>query len=242
MKSIEITIPVLNEEETLHSQVTKVLDFFNSIHHDEYDFSLVIADNGSTDQTRNIASRLAEANDSKLRLVEVDQRGVGLALQKSWSTSQADIVGYMDLDLATDISHLNDVIEIYSNRNVDIVYGTRLHKNSKVIGRTFKREVTSRAFNFILKTYLSSKFSDGMCGFKFFKRENIEPLLNNGAKSGGWFFCTEALVVGEKLNFKMAELPVKWTDDENSKVKILSLSLEYLKAMRRLKKCIKTSA
>ncbi|WP_417884110.1 glycosyltransferase [Vibrio rumoiensis] len=242
MKSIEITIPVLNEEETLHSQVTKVLDFFNSIHHDEYDFSLVIADNGSTDQTRNIASRLAEANDSKLRLVEVDQRGVGLALQKSWNTSQADIVGYMDLDLATDISHLNDVIEIYSNRNVDIVYGTRLHQNSKVIGRTFKREVTSRVFNFILKTYLSSKFSDGMCGFKFFKRENIEPLLNNGVKSGGWFFCTEVLVVGEKLNFKMAELPVKWTDDENSKVKILSLSLEYLKAMRRLKKCINTSA
>ncbi|MEZ8144278.1 glycosyltransferase [Enterovibrio norvegicus FF-454] len=241
MKSIEITIPVLNEEDTLELQVKKVLDYFSALPQHEYDLCLVIADNGSTDETRTIASKLVESNVDRVRLVEIEQRGVGLALQASWNTSQADIVGYMDLDLATDIEHVKDVMDLYSNNDVDIVYGSRLHNESVVVGRTIKREITSRAFNFLLKTYLSSNFSDGMCGFKFFKRQHIDSLMTNGASSGGWFFCTETLVVAEKLNLNVIELPVKWTDDENSKVKILSLSLEYLKAMRRLKSCLKKS-
>lgn len=58
----------------------------------------------------------------------------------------------MDLDLATDINHIRQVVEIFStNSSVDIVYGSRLHKDSEVIGRSVKREITSRIFNWILK-------------------------------------------------------------------------------------------
>jgi hypothetical protein len=56
-----------------------------------------------------------------------------------------------------------------------------------------------------------------------------------GAISDGWFFCTELLVVGEWLGFNVYELPVKWTDDPDSKVNIKKLAIEYIKAMRKLK-------
>ena len=167
-----------------------------------------------------------------MRLAE---KGVGLALKRGWETSEADILGYMDLDLATDLSHLPEAIAAISQRQYDICYGTRLHPDARVIGRSLKREIVSRIFNSVLRLYLGVKFSDGMCGFKFLRRAILPELRINGAVSNGWFFSTELLVVAERLGFTLYELPVHWTDDDSSKVKIMSLSLEYLKAMRRLK-------
>ena len=91
-----------------------------------------------------------------------------------------------------------------------------------------------RIFNTIVKKYLGVSFSDGMCGFKFLRTQVLQQLLNNGAESDGWFFCTELLVVGEWTGLKLYELPVKWTDSPDSKVKIGKLSWEYLKAMHKL--------
>lgn len=236
MINLEITIPVLNEEKTLRFQVIKVITYLESINIDTFDITLSIADNGSTDNTRDIAEELEKEYPKKIRLVKVSKKGVGLALKTSWESSNADIVGYMDLDLATDINHIRQVVEIFStNNSVDIVYGSRLHKDSEVIGRSVKREITSRIFNWIIKTYLAVGFSDGMCGFKFLKRSIFTELIHNGASSDGWFFCTELLVVSEKMKKSLVELPVKWTDDEESKVKIIPLAIEYLKAMRELK-------
>ena len=100
-----------------------------------------------------------------------------------------------------------------------------------------KREITSRAFNFILKTYLGTRFSDGMCGFKWLRRELVQPLIEDGAVSNGWFFSTELLTVAEWKGLKMCELPVKWTDDTTgSKVNIPRLAKQYLAAMQVLKK------
>ena len=116
------------------------------------------------------------------------------------------------------------------------VYPTRLHPKSKVIGRTLKREITSRVFNFLLKSYLNVGFSDGMCGFKWLKREVYPPLHHAGAVSDGWFFSTELLTIAEWQGLKMLELPVKWTDDvSSSRVKIGPLAKQYLAAMKVLK-------
>jgi len=62
-----------------------------------------------------------------------------------------------------------------------------------------------------------------MCGFKFFDRKVAQELINTGIDTKGWFFSTEMLVKAEWKNIKIKEIPVKWTDDRKSKVKILSL-------------------
>ncbi|MCB0620017.1 MAG: glycosyltransferase family 2 protein, partial [Saprospiraceae bacterium] len=108
---------------------------------------------------------------------------------------------------------------------------------SRVIGRTLKREISSRAFNRILRWYLQVGFSDGMCGFKFLKRSHFDALHAGGARNDGWFFSTELLVVAEWLELKLYELPVQWTDDtSSSRVQILPLAKRYLAAMRDLKR------
>jgi glycosyltransferase involved in cell wall biosynthesis len=233
-KRIEITIPVLNEEETLKIQVDKVLSFLNKECLQYGDISIVIADNGSNDQTQIIANEL-ESQNQKVRYLRLEQRGVGLALKASWLSSSADIVGYMDLDLATDLKHLHQVFTAILHDKYDFVAGTRLAKKSIVVGRTPLRNFTSKVFNKILNFKFNGNFTDGMCGFKFLRREILDDLINSGADNDGWFFSTELLVIADYKNYKLLDLPVVWTDDPNSKVKILKLAIEYLKAMSVLK-------
>ena len=146
----------------------------------------------------------------------------------------ADIVGCMDLDLATDLEHIPEVLAAFE-QGADVVYGTRLHKKATVVGRTLRREAVSRTFNFIVRHYLGVTISDAMCGFEFLRRPLYPKLAAAGAASDGWFFSAEVLVVAQWQGMTVVELPVHWTDSPTSKVRISSLSLEYLKAMRILR-------
>ncbi len=233
--TFDVTIPVLNEEETLDQQVRILHRFLTGHFPQPGQWRIVIADNGSTDNTAHIAMALGDELP-EVQLVRVPEKGVGLALKTAWTQSRADIVGYMDLDLATDLQHFIQAYHALATEGFDLVYATRLHRKSKVRGRSLKREFTSRAFNFILRLYLGTRFSDGMCGFKWLKREHVQPLMAGGAVSNGWFFSTELLAIAEWQGLRLCELPVRWTDDPNSKVNIPKLARQYLQAMAVLRK------
>lgn len=225
---IEITIPVLNEEMSIEHKI-KELNFYIENNLKGYgDIKIIIADNGSTDGTKLKALAL-ESELSRVEYIRLEERGVGLALKASWVKSEADIVGYMDLDLATDLNFIQPAFKKLIYSGAAIVTGSRLKKDSQVIGRSKLRTFTSISFNAIIRFVFNTSFSDGMCGFKFLKREILESLISNGAKSDGWFFATELLIVGEYLKYEIYDLPVVWTDDPNSKVKIVKLAVAYIK-------------
>ena len=230
---IEITIPILNEEKTLDKQVRKAYIYIKQNLNDFGIIHIMLVDNGSTDNTQEIA-RLLCLELPGVYYLRLEEKGVGRALKYSWGQSKADIIGYMDLDLATDLCYLRSALEGLTVDQVDIVNGSRLAKGARVIGRSFIRNVTSRIFNFIVKMVFNTSFSDGMCGFKFLKRSCLENLLEAGAKSDGWFFASEILITGEYLGYRVSEIPIQWTDDPDSKVKIGKLGIEYIKAMRVL--------
>lgn len=234
MTTVDLAIPILNEEDTLTEKVEEALAHIRSMQAAACDVRVVIADNGSTDRSEELA-RILEGKYDEVRYLKVGRRGVGLALKTAWTSSEADIVGYMDLDLATDLRHLEEALSALLVDGHDVVTGSRLLPGSKVVGRSAKRGFTSRVFNFLVGTYFGTQFSDGMCGFKFLWQKHVQSLIDAGATSDGWFFATEILVCAEHLGLSVADLPVTWTDDPNSKVKIGKLSLEYLGAMRALK-------
>ena len=178
--TFDVTIPVLNEEETLDRQVRILHGFLEQNFPMPGQWRIVIADNGSTDNTRHIAAALCD-EFPEIQLVKVPEKGVGLALKTSWSQSQADIVGYMDLDLATDLKHFIQAYNALATEGFDLVYGTRLHKKSRVVGRTLKREITSRVFNFMLKAYLGTRFPTG-CAVLNGCCENTSPRLWKAAR------------------------------------------------------------
>src|ERR1041385_1741094 len=99
MNLISVTIPVFNEQAELARNVGRLLRFLESQHQGEYE--VVIADNGSTDRTLEIAREM-EAQHETIRVVHMDQKGRGRALKKVWMETPADILCYMDVDLSTD--------------------------------------------------------------------------------------------------------------------------------------------
>ncbi len=232
--TIDIVIPVLNEAKTLEVQVEKLLDFVNDRKDLDIAFMVTIADNGSTDATLAIALEIAR-KFMNVRVVSVGSRGVGLALKSAWNTSKCDFVGYTDLDLATNLRHLIEV-EAALLGSFDCVFGSRLLPESVVVGRSLKRTITSKIFNRVVRYALNTSISDGMCGFKFLKRELLPGIYQEGADSDGWFFCTEIAVAAESAGNRILEIPVFWKDDQESKVKIPSLTIEYLKDILKFRR------
>ena len=229
---LEIAIPVLNEEKDLEKQIKKIINYINK-EIPENKIGIVIADNGSIDKTYDIAKKLS--NLDNIRNIHTKKKGVGKALKKAWLTSDAEYVGYMDLDTATDLKHLIEVSELLKQKKFKIITGSRNLPGSKVENRKLHRGILSRGFNLIIKLIFSSKITDGMIGFKFVKKDALPTLIKNGAKSEGWIFCTEILLVAEYLKYEIKQIAVNWKDDQNSKVKIFKLMIEYLKALIKLR-------
>lgn len=236
----DIAIPVYNEEATIEAQIKKLHRSLTELEDSNHQFQILIADNGSNDQTCEIAKSLVASLD-RVNLISVGEKGVGLALRSAWKNSHADVVGYMDLDLATDLVHIEEVVLAFSKGDTDVINASRLLPTSTVLNRKLHRTITSRGLNLILRLIFKTRTSDAMCGFKFIKRETLKTVLVNGATSNGWFFATQILLVAEMMRFRVKEIPVFWTDDGNSKVKVLSLSKQYLSEIICLRSNMKKS-
>ena len=229
---LEIAIPVLNEEKDLEKQINKIIKYINK-EIPKTKIGIVIADNGSTDKTSEISNKLSKLND--IRTIRTNKKGVGKALKKAWLSSSAKYLGYMDLDTATDLKHLIEISDIMKINKYQIITGSRNLPGSKVKNRKLHRGLLSKGFNLIIKLMFSSKITDGMIGFKFIQKNTLQSLIENGAKSDGWIFGTEILLVAEYLNLEIKQIAVNWKDDQNSKVKIFNLIIEYLKALIKLR-------
>jgi glycosyltransferase involved in cell wall biosynthesis len=228
---IEIAIPVYNEERRLQKGVELLHEFCAK---QDFDFSIAIADNGSADRTMDIARRLTR-DLPNIRIVSLQQKGVGRALKAAWDSSKADVIGYVDVDLSTDIRHLTEVHRLFASGEADVVTGSRLIAGAKVSDRKLIREISSRCFNKLLKIGLRVGFSDGMCGFKFLTKKSYDVVRRRGLENDEWFFNTEVLVKAEWANLRVKEIPVIWNDDPDSKAKILELAMKYTREIWRLR-------
>ncbi len=235
-KKVHVTFPVLNEEAQLDSSVRETLAFCDA--HGIDNFEVCVADNGSTDRTELIGRDL-QARFDKVKYIRLARRGVGLALKASWSQCHADYVGYMDLDLSTDLRHLKEAYDLIQREEAyELIVGSRLKRGAKVEKRTLVREVTSRCFNFWLRLNLDVGFTDGMCGFKFVQKSVYDRLAKQFEFSDGWFFATELAVRVEWIGGRILDLPVHWVDDPNSKssTQLLRLVRQYLTGIERLRR------
>src|SRR6202042_3760292 len=169
-----------------------------------------IADNGSTDRTWAQALALA-AEFPLVHAVRIERPGRGGALRTVWAASDADIHGYMDVDLSTDLNALLPLVAPLLSGHSDVAIGTRLARGARVV-RGPKREIISRGYNLLLRATLGAGFSDAQCGFKAIRRECAAGLLPQ-TQDSAWFFDTELLVLAERAGLRIHEVPVDWTED-----------------------------
>ena len=229
--SVDIVIPVLNEENALPQCLDTLVNYVRSL--SGYEWRITVADNGSNDRTLEIAREYGEKYP-EVRSVHLDQRGRGRALKRAWTESDADVRVYMDVDLSTDIKSLPALVEAISKEGYEVSTGSRLSKGSKVIGRSTTREITSRGYNLLIRLMFWPPFPDAQCGFKAVSRraaENLLPLVKDNA----WFMDTELLLLADAAGYRIKSVPVLWIDDPNTKVKIASTAWKDIKGLLRLR-------
>ena len=240
MSYLNILLPVYNEEFRLEKGVRKLIAFFNSITEDEYE--LTILDNASSDRTSRIAQILCNEY-RQVNYIRLETKGVGVAFRAGIRNNNAPIVGYMDIDLSTDVSHITEVLKLFRTQSeLEIINASRYNKKSQTIGRKWYRNLTSQCLTLLLKITLGMKATDSICGFKFFRKQTAEWLVSQ-AKDGenGWFYIIELLLRAERAGLNIYELPVRWQDDvEHSTVKVWNLILNYCRQILRLRKTFRT--
>lgn len=235
MKYINILFPVYNERLRLENGIRKTVIYMDQILKDRY--QLTIIDNASNDETPDIARKLCR-EFSQVCYIRLDEKGVGVAFREGVAVNELPIVGYMDVDLSTDLKHLKEVIEIFeSDLDVGMVNGSRWNKKSDTRGRKWYRNLTSNGLTLLLKMTLGLKASDSICGFKFFRKDTVEALIKEaGQEENGWFYIIELLLRAERNGVKVIELPVHWEDDYNSTVKVFRLIQNYCVQIIKLRK------
>ena len=228
---IDVVVPVLNEEKILQKSITMLDEYMAK--HLPYRYQITIADNGSQDETLEIAKRLAEKYPS-VQVVSLAERGRGRALKQVWQNSPADILTYMDVDLSTSLDDFLPMIQPLVAGEVGVAIGSRLMKGSRT-SRGLKREFISRCYNNIIKWTSGTKFSDAQCGFKAIRRDVAAKFLPK-IKDNEWFFDTELLIKTERAGVPIHEQPVTWIEDTDSRVKIVKTAVDDLKGLYRVNK------
>lgn len=229
--TVDVVIPVLNEAHVLERSVTTVRRFLAA--EMPWAWRVIVVDNGSSDGTDVVARRLERESGGEVRFLQLPQRGRGRALRHAWTQSDADVVCYTDVDLSTELAALPTLVRAVVEEGYDLGTGSRLLPASQTT-RSLKRELISRAYNLIVKAVLWTSFSDAQCGFKVVSRRVVQEIVPDIVDQS-WFFDTELLVLAEKRGFRLKDLPVRWIEDDDSRVRIVRTAWEDLKGVARLR-------
>jgi glycosyltransferase involved in cell wall biosynthesis len=226
---VAVVVPVYNEQAVLESSIRRLHSYLTESF--PFTWRVVIADNASSDDTLAIARGLAYELPG-VDVLHLQAKGRGRALRSAWSTSAAEVVCYMDVDLSTDLRALLPLVAPLLSGHSDLAIGTRLARGAHV-SRSPKRELISRTYNHLLHAALRAHFSDAQCGFKAARTAAVRDLLPE-VRDEGWFFDTELLVLAERRGLRIHEVPVDWVEDPDSRVDIVSTALGDLRGVARL--------
>lgn len=230
---VEIVLPVLNERAILATSVTTLVEYLEQC--SKFSWQVTIVDNGSDDDTYQIATQLCLFMPNRVRAVQLSSKGRGGALRYAWSGSSAEVLAYMDIDLSTNLKHFLPLVEPLLNDSFSIAVGNRLANDSRVVRKPL-REVISRMYNITIRMFFPERrFSDAQCGFKALRREAALALLPL-IEDNSWFFDTELLIRAEQSGYEIFQVPVEWVEDPDSRVKIIPTAIADLCGLVRVRR------
>jgi glycosyltransferase involved in cell wall biosynthesis len=235
--TVLVTLPVHNEEGILRSSVERVTATLTAA---GIDFTLAIAEDGSTDGTRGVIRDLSEHNPRLIVQTHPEKRGRGWALRTMWAKFDSDFYAFSDADFAAEPNYLVEAIRA-AQRGSPVVTGSRYVPGARVI-RPPLREIVSRAYNQLVRSLFHDGIRDHQCGLKVFSRDAVRTLLPMASEES-WFWDTEILVLAKASGFTVAEIPVNWIERKVPRTQLRRLAsdvvlhgagLVRLKGARRL--------
>jgi dolichyl-phosphate beta-glucosyltransferase len=221
---LSIVIPAYNEQARLPRTVFETIHWCGAR---KLDFELIIADDGSRDDTLAIA-RLFEESDGRIRVFACPHMGKGAAVRMGMLNAKGRFVLFMDADGATPLSEIPKLLAALES-GYDVAIGSRVmkHPGEVEVSAKFHRRVIGRTFALLVNLLAFGGIGDTQCGFKMFGREAAAAIFSR-QKLAGFAFDVEILFLARRLALSILEIPVNWTAQPGSKVNLITDSMRML--------------
>lgn len=237
---ISLIIPCYNEEVNIQKGV---LDKIGNYTASDSRFSeVLIVDDGSNDSSKTVIKNKYLKIYPKFRLIQNSHQGKAFAVLTGIKQAKYDYVIFSDIDLATPIEEIEKLIN-KTKEGGQIVIGSR---NNSRAGAPIMRKIMAKGFIFVRNMIIGLKgIKDTQCGFKLFEKQAAEKIIDKlqvfhdkriakeSSVSAG--FDIEFLFLGQKLGYKIIEVPVVWKHVETKNVNFIRDTIETLTDIFKIK-------
>ncbi|MEQ1822098.1 MAG: dolichyl-phosphate beta-glucosyltransferase [Fimbriimonadaceae bacterium] len=212
---LAVIIPAYNEEVRITRTLERVNEYFSA---QSYSWSVTVVSDGSKDQTCELVRNFAKTHENFSLMDLAPNEGKGSAVRQGILAAEGEFILFSDADLAAPIE---EVEKLYPKmESFDIAIGSRPLKESNLeVRQPFYREAFGRTANKLIQLLAVKGIKDTQCGFKLFKHGVAKDVFSRCALNG-FSFDFEALMIAQILNYKIAEVPIRWSHQEGSKVVI----------------------
>ena len=209
-----IVVPAYNESERLGTTLEQIL---NHARRHNWKAEIVVVDDGSRDDTLEIANKFAATHPEVRPIQNPGNQGKGYAVRNGMLQARGAMLLFTDADLSSPISEATKLFAALES-GADLAIGSRWLDPSLMFQRqSFKRQALSRIFNFYLRVVLLFPYRDTQCGFKAFTRQAAEMIFPL-QRVNRWGFDAEILYLAHRQKLRVSEVPVAWGHDERSKI------------------------
>ena len=195
--NISVVIPLLNEQNSLEELTSSVSFIINNL---KLEFEIILIDDGSTDNSWKIISKICSSNKNIKAIRFLKNFGKSQALSAGFKACNGDVVITMDADLQDDPNEIPQLYKKISEEDFDLVSGWKKVRYDSIIFKNFP----SKIFNWAARTTSGIKLNDFNCGIKAYKKEVIKQVKLTGgmhryipvlAKNAGYNRITEKIVI-----------------------------------------------
>jgi dolichyl-phosphate beta-glucosyltransferase len=217
--ALSIVLPVYNEELVLERTFSELVPFLERLAGVRGDFEVVCVDDGSRDASPAILARAAAA-DARVRVLALpENRGKGAAVRVGVLTARGDAVLFMDADLSTPLAELPAFLAALAG-GADVAIGDRRAAGSEIRRRQpWLRQTLGKGFTLLTQLLLVRGVHDFTCGFKAFRGATAHEIFRRSTLDG-WAFDAELVVIAAAQKKRLAQLPVVWRHEDDSKVRL----------------------
>ncbi|MGI6395577.1 MAG: glycosyltransferase family 2 protein [bacterium] len=214
-RKVSIVIPVYNEEKILESAVKQLQKDLLSFEKD-FDFEIILAENGSTDKTIEKGEELSK-NDNSISIFHYEHPDYGLALKEGIRRAKGEIVFSDEIDLCLP-EFYEKALEEFKSNSVQMIVGSKRAKGAND-QRPFKRRFATWVLNVMLKIILGFKGTDTH-GVKAFLKEPLMPVLDK-CLIGKDIFASEFVIRAERMGIEIKEIPISLDEKRAPSIKLM---------------------
>jgi len=217
MPHLSVVVPSYNEEQRLPRTLARLHEYYEA---QNYPYDVIVVSDGSKDNTGQVVNNFAK-DHPKVRLIEYSpNRGKGYAVRTGIMAAQGDLILFCDADLATPQEETEKLLP-RMNAGADVAIGSRPLRDSQLEKhQPLYREMFGRMSNKLIQLLAVRGIKDTQCGFKMFSR-NVAHDIFSRCKLNEFGFDFECLMIARDLGYRIDEVPIRWLDQEGSKVVLM---------------------